>query len=666
MKKTNSKLLFLVLAVVFVAMTNNVFAGGKKRALIIAVGDYPSGSGWGVISSASDIPLIKQSLLDNGFLNEDIEILIDKQATKEGIVSALEKLQSKITKGDIIVIHYSGHGQQIFDDNGDEVDGKDESIIPYDAFARYSDAYKGENHLRDDQIGNIIINFRNKLGKSGQLLVLFDSCHSGTMSRGGGKVRGGQATFAPEGWKGKTDDKNSEGSDMLEKAFVTSDTSPFVMISGASANELNYEYDGHGSLSYAFSKAMKDLGKDFTYRQLFSKILANMNVISPNQTPTIEGDMDYKLFKGEYVTQQTYFEISEITKPNLIQINAGKLSGLFTNTTVFILPEGTSKVSPDKILAKGTITNTNFNSATITLDKDLSNPNKKNYWVFIDTPSYGDIALKVFIDPKTVTDKIFKDGVSAFLSEKHFGEVVQKDQNSDVTISKDKNDYVLNSSKGVVPIDVVAPSRGTESVDLINQKLFNYAQGQYLKNLSLKNHAYEFEFKLLPIEYNAETKTSGALKPENSNINKSGVFEVNTTNSYVVLQVTNKSDKPIYFSIIEINSKGEINPFMPNNDCTLGNEERKLAPGKTMVFKDCVYSFGPPFERLVLKGFATSSPLNFQPTVVSRGATGRGFNDNPLEGFLQQSYSQSRGANGNNATDKVDGYTTEFVYEIVK
>src|SRR5690606_18726324 len=102
----------------------------------------------------------------------------------------------------------------------------------------------------------------------------------------------------------------------------------------------------------------------------------------------------------------------------------------------------------------------------------------------------------------------------------------------------------------------------------------------------------------------------------------------------------------------------------PNDNCPLTNDERKLAPGQSMIFKDCIFSFGSPFERLILKGFATTTPINFQPTVATRGAGSRG-GDNPLEKFIQQSYTQSRGMTANSTSDDVDGFSTQFVYEIV-
>lgn len=649
------------LIIVFLLL-NALNVRAEKYALIIAIGDYPAKTGWRTISSANDVPLIKQSLLNNGFSETNIQTLIDAKATKFGIIKAIQNLKDKLKAGDIVVIHFSGHGQQIFDDNGDEIDGKDEALVPYDASVRYTSNYKGENHLRDDELGNIIANFRNTLGNKGQLLLILDSCHSGSTTRG--RIsRGGEATFAPDDWKPKEEDK-TKGSAMVERTLVNADAAPFVLISGASADELNYEYEGFGSLSYAFSKAMNELGNDFTYRQLFSKIAANMNVISPKQTPTIEGDMDYKLFNGEYVKQQPYFELTKITNANLININAGKINGLYEGTTVKIVTAGATNVTEKNTISTGIITKSAYNSAIIKLDKSISSTNTKDFWVFIDKQSYGDIAIKVYFDA-TVKDDLIKNGVTTYLKDNGLGSVVKDILQADVILQNNKSGIELSSPDGIKEIDNVASTRGSNSLEDVNTKLFNFAQGQYLKNLSMKNLDYEFEFKLLPINYSQETNQGGELIKDFKNINEAGIFEVVSGKDHVVLQITNKSKKTLYFSIIEINSKGEIAPFMPNNKCPLTNDERKIAPGQSMIFKDCVYSFSPPFERLILKGFATTTPINFQPTVDSRGEGSRG-ESNPLEKFIQKSYSQSRGSDATTTTSDVDGFSTEFVYEIVK
>src|SRR5690606_36712961 len=126
----------------------------------------------------------------------------------------------------------------------------------------------------------IFANLRNVLGNEGQLLVMLDSCHCGSATRGG-KTRGGEGVLVPSDWKKPNQSEANKGSELLERTQLKNDAAPFVIISGASADELNYEHDGAGSFSYAFSKSLYELGCDFTYRRLFSSIAVYMNSIAP-------------------------------------------------------------------------------------------------------------------------------------------------------------------------------------------------------------------------------------------------------------------------------------------------------------------------------------------------------------------------------------------------
>lgn len=635
----------------------------EKHALIIAIGDYPAKTGWKPINSVNDVPLIKGTLLNQGFSESNISVLLNEQATKKGIVDALVKLNSRVAKGDIVVIHYSGHGQQIFDDNGDETDGLDEAIVPYDAFVKYSHNYTGQNHLRDDEIGNIVARFRNKLGKDGQLLWIMDSCHSGTATRGG-ITRGGEGALIPPDWKAHEKDK-TKGSGLLEKVKTEPEAAPFVLISGSAADELNYEYNGTGSLSYSFAKALNELGSDFTYRQVFSKISSVMNVICPKQTPALEGDIDFKLFNNSYVRQQPYFKVENVSPAmNSLRIGAGNLHRIFNNTTVFVVPAGTAEVTEDKILAKGTVINAKFNESLVRLNKALTDKNPTNYWVFIDHPSYGDIAVKVFFE-KSVEASV-KTGVEKLLTQNGSGEVVRDTLEADILINKRGAGYQLLTAKGGQVLNKVEELPGEKLATELHQKLFEFAQGQYLKNLNMADENYEFSFRLLPINYDAEFEEAGELREENALVSEAGVFTVSPGKDHVVLEVSNKGKKPLYFSIVEINSKGEIFPFMPNANCSISNTERKIDPGETVLLKSCVYGFAPPYEKLLLKAFASPTPIDLQSTAESRGAQNRSGTNNPLENFLKQSYVQNRSAEGKQVSGKLEGYSTEFVYEIVK
>ena len=155
-----------------------------RRALVIGLGEQEDKS-WAKINGDKDVPLVRQMLQKVGYT--DIRTLVNKQATKASIISAFMKLTGQCATGDIVYIHFSGHGQQVTDVNGDEgkKDGWDEAWIPYDAYLKYNEkSDKGEKHLIDDELNTLLTAIRNKIGDSGKLLVVVDACHSGDSSRG--------------------------------------------------------------------------------------------------------------------------------------------------------------------------------------------------------------------------------------------------------------------------------------------------------------------------------------------------------------------------------------------------------------------------------------------------------------------------------------------------
>lgn len=100
----------------------------------------------------------------------------------------MESFQSLITrseKGDVIYVHFSGHGQQVKDLDGDEADGYDESWIPYDAYRRCCAEDDGSKHLIGDEINTLLSKLRCAVGNEGQILVIVDACHSGKSSKSG-------------------------------------------------------------------------------------------------------------------------------------------------------------------------------------------------------------------------------------------------------------------------------------------------------------------------------------------------------------------------------------------------------------------------------------------------------------------------------------------------
>ena len=175
---------FLYLSIAVISLLAWEAKGQNRYAVLIGIGNYPEESGWSKIHGNNDITIIKANLLRQGFEENQIGTLIDSQATRQAILQSFDQLSARLVPGDVVYIHFSGHGQQITDLNGDEEDGYDEAWIPYDAGKVFEKGvYEGEHHLTDDELNAVLTKLRSRLGPKGKLVVVSDACHSGSGSR---------------------------------------------------------------------------------------------------------------------------------------------------------------------------------------------------------------------------------------------------------------------------------------------------------------------------------------------------------------------------------------------------------------------------------------------------------------------------------------------------
>jgi Caspase domain len=85
----------------------------------------------------NDVRNIKQYLIDvQGFKESEMLILMDDgrthPPTRRNIEDAFQRICQYSVAGDIVWVHYSGHGSRVRDVSGDEEDGYDSTLIPVD------------------------------------------------------------------------------------------------------------------------------------------------------------------------------------------------------------------------------------------------------------------------------------------------------------------------------------------------------------------------------------------------------------------------------------------------------------------------------------------------------------------------------------------------------
>jgi len=174
-----------ILAIILL-MHSLLFNAKEKRALLIGISEYPQcqidkDASWNSIHGANDALLIGKTLRAQNF---KVRTILNQEATASNIRKAIKKLASEATTGDLIYIHISSHGQPYEDEDGDENDGWDESIIPYDAYKKpISGFYLGDKHIIDDEMEQYLSSIRKKIGPSGFIYVVIDACHAGEFQR---------------------------------------------------------------------------------------------------------------------------------------------------------------------------------------------------------------------------------------------------------------------------------------------------------------------------------------------------------------------------------------------------------------------------------------------------------------------------------------------------
>ena len=115
------------------------------------------------------------------FAPGSIKLILGPQATASNIEYWFREWLIKGTQaGDRVFFFYAGHGAQADDDGNDEKDKKDEVLAPYDVQVASPDIPTGK-FIRDDSLNDWLAEIYNR-----RVVMAFDSCHSGTISRGAG------------------------------------------------------------------------------------------------------------------------------------------------------------------------------------------------------------------------------------------------------------------------------------------------------------------------------------------------------------------------------------------------------------------------------------------------------------------------------------------------
>lgn len=256
-----------------------------NRALLVGVNKYKL-PGSDLQGCVNDVTNVRDVLLKYfGFRVRDIRVLVDGRATKKAILDWLQWLVKGAAAGDRLLFHFSGHGSQIRDRDGDELkDRMDEILCPHDM------DWDG-TFIVDDDFKVLF----SSLPKGVRLEVLLDCCHSGTGTReamGLGQLPLEQ-TIRPRFLVPPVDIRMREEDD-LNVQHIARPANPLthVLFSGCRDNQTSADaFIGgayNGAFTYYFCKHLRKVQGNITRVDLLKSLRASLRHEGFSQVPQLE------------------------------------------------------------------------------------------------------------------------------------------------------------------------------------------------------------------------------------------------------------------------------------------------------------------------------------------------------------------------------------------
>lgn len=275
----------------------------------------------------------------------------DTETTKARIEEGLNWLATVAKKDDAVVFFYSGHGTRVPD--ATKATGYSQAIVPIDV-KRVGDKAGNEIDAKTVIPGPRFRVLLNGLQQKGceNVTMIFDSCHSESISRGSLISKAGIPNPAPPA--------AFNGTGTPGKGWEIQGA--LAIISAAQADREAYEnaQTKQGILTTAIVETMAQVSKSgvgsMSYDRFFSRVqsLAQYyaNALSQTQIPTFEGNRSRKLFGAETVPVPATYKL--FVEGAVLKLRAGMIHGV-REGDVFGIYKGESVEGKPEFYAKARV-----------------------------------------------------------------------------------------------------------------------------------------------------------------------------------------------------------------------------------------------------------------------------------------------------------------------
>lgn len=280
---------------------------GVRRALLVGIDRYQRDDASGksqpeaatgrrkwkdLRGAVNDVRALREVLIHRfGFRPDDILVLENRAATRQAILTSFQRhLIEPARPGDHSLFYYAGHGSRIRNTRSTELDGKDETIVPADA-----NTAAGERtvvDIRDKEWDRL---FTQVLDRGAWLTALFDSCHSGSISRGAVPVSAATRFLDEDDRDAATllepdvpahppgqEPERREGALIISAAREDQQAKETLQVMGTAKQ-------WHGAFSLALVQSLNELPAQASADRLFDRVTARLAAEGHLQEPVLAG-----------------------------------------------------------------------------------------------------------------------------------------------------------------------------------------------------------------------------------------------------------------------------------------------------------------------------------------------------------------------------------------
>ncbi|MBL8268961.1 MAG: caspase family protein [Steroidobacter sp.] len=325
----------------------------RTHAVLVGVSAYPSLDKTAQLQGPrNDVRMFLELLLNRGVARQDIKIVADGikdgvLPTRRAILGALSDVATRVAAGDFVFVFIGGHGSQqpAALEASEEPDGFDEIFLPRDIGRWDGAAGAVENAITDDEFGVAIARLR---GKGAFVWAVFDTCHSGTLSRAIPLPERRDRQVAPEslGIDAVTLTKALGRATHARHQVTAKRAGQDVAMYAAQSFETTPEYAqpegtpgavARGLFSYTLYQVLT-ANPDITYRQVMERVsqkylARGIEYPSPNYEGT---GLDAIVFGGRSGVRRLQWRIDR--KDKSLELRAGVINETATGSILAVVP----------------------------------------------------------------------------------------------------------------------------------------------------------------------------------------------------------------------------------------------------------------------------------------------------------------------------------------